>query len=130
MRECGGDWQRLRDVCVKHGAVVVLHGASGLPRTLVQVRGPLRNTLVHVWPWSSILMWGGVVESGGDAKVGGIVLGIGGDEVFSVLSFLYGVRAEETDGMRWHCSFRCGVRMWDRSYSCVVYMAVEKDRAS
>lgn len=41
MRLCeyGGDWQRLRDVCVKHGAVMVLHGASGLPHALVQVRG-------------------------------------------------------------------------------------------
>lgn len=55
---------------------------------------------------------------------------IGGDEVFSVISYLYGVRVERTDGMRGHCSFSHRVNIWDQSYSFVVYMAMEKDRAS
>ena len=80
MCEYGGDWQRLRDVCVKHGAVVVLHGASGLPHTLVQVRGRYekseeeysRACLTIVFYVEVV----GVVESGGIASVRGVVLGM------------------------------------------------------
>ena len=51
---------------------------------------------------------------------------IAGDDVFYVISFIYGVTVGRTDGMGWHCFFRCMVNKRDQSYSFVVYVAVEK----